>query len=355
MYAAGRLRPRRLRGRRRRARRAAAARGGARRLRARPRLIGRAFQRLFPGAPHRGGRAGSAGTPTAPFAPGTTLGEALLAPTRIYVKPLLALHRGRAAARRGAYHRRRPPRQPARAACRPTPSPCSMPPPGRRRRSSPGSPAPAGSRRPRCCAPSIAASAWRLSCPTPTLATEILEAHGETVFELGRIEAEPGPAAVRDRAAAARPGMSRDAGLPCSSAGAAATWPRCSPPRRHPDYPAEIALVLSNRADAAGPRPRARRGVEALALDHRPFRGDRAAHEAAIDAALAARGVELVCLAGYMRVLTPWLVARWRGRMLNIHPSPAARLPGPRHPCPRARRRGAAARLHGASRGRGGG
>jgi phosphoribosylglycinamide formyltransferase 1 len=95
-----------------------------------------------------------------------------------------------------------------------------------------------------------------------------------------------------------------------------------------PAYPAEIALVLSNRPLAAG-LDRARAvGIEALAIDHRPFRGDRAAHEAAIDAALGDRGIELVCLAGYMRLLTPLLVARWAGRMLNIHPSLLPAFPG---------------------------
>ena len=54
-------------------------------------------------------------------------------------------------------------------------------------------------------------------------------------------------------------------------------------------------------------------GVAAVAIDHRPFRGDRAAHEAAIDAALRQAGVEIVCLAGYMRLLTPLLVDAWRG------------------------------------------
>ena len=111
-----------------------------------------------------------------------------------------------------------------------------------------------------------------------------------------------------------------------------------------PDYPAEIALVLSNRADAAGLDHARAEGVEALAIDHRPFRGDRAAHEAALDAALAARGIELVCLAGYMRVLTPFLVGRWRGRMLNIHPSLLPAFPGLHT---HARALAAGVRLHG--------
>src|SRR5262249_57025710 len=62
-------------------------------------------------------------------------------------------------------------------------------------------------------------------------------------------------------------------------------------------------------------------GIEAVAIDHRPFRGDRAAHEAAIDAELRRAGVQIVCLAGYMRLLTPLLIDAWQGRMLNVHPS----------------------------------
>jgi len=97
---------------------------------------------------------------------------------------------------------------------------------------------------------------------------------------------------------------------------------------RRPDYPAQIVLVLSNNPDAAGLTTAAAAGIPAHAIDHRPFKGDRAAHEAAIDAALRDAGVEIVCLAGYMRVLTPFLVEAWAGRMLNIHPSLLPALPG---------------------------
>lgn len=91
-----------------------------------------------------------------------------------------------------------------------------------------------------------------------------------------------------------------------------------------PDYPAEIALVISNHADAAG----LRYAANSLVIEHRPFGQDRAAHEAAIDAALQDAAIEIVCLAGYMRVLTPFLVHRWAGRMLNIHPSLLPAFPG---------------------------
>jgi phosphoribosylglycinamide formyltransferase-1 len=96
----------------------------------------------------------------------------------------------------------------------------------------------------------------------------------------------------------------------------------------HPDYPVRIALVLSNRPEAAGLATARAAGIRADAVDHRPFGGDRAAHEAALDARLRDAGAEIVCLAGYMRLLTPFLVEAWRGRMLNIHPSLLPAFPG---------------------------
>ena len=93
-------------------------------------------------------------------------------------------------------------------------------------------------------------------------------------------------------------------------------------------YPVEIVLVLSNQAQAPGLGLAAALGVPTKVVDHRPFKGDRAAHEAAIDAALRAADVRILCLAGYMRLLTPFLVGRWAGRMLNIHPSLLPAFPG---------------------------
>ncbi len=89
---------------------------------------------------------------------------------------------------------------------------------------------------------------------------------------------------------------------------------------RAPDFPAEIALVLSNRPDAGGLARATEAGIEALAIDHKAY-PDRESFEAAMDAALRERAIDLVCLAGFMRVLTPGFVERWAGRMLNIHPS----------------------------------
>jgi formyltetrahydrofolate-dependent phosphoribosylglycinamide formyltransferase len=90
---------------------------------------------------------------------------------------------------------------------------------------------------------------------------------------------------------------------------------------KDPAYPAQIALVLSNKPDAGGLAAAEAQGVAALAVDGKTFGKDREAHERAMDAALRAAGVQVVCLAGYMRLLTPWFVDAWSGRMLNIHPS----------------------------------
>lgn len=95
-----------------------------------------------------------------------------------------------------------------------------------------------------------------------------------------------------------------------------------------PDYPARICVVIANTPDAAGLEIARHAGVPALAISHRPFGRDRAAHEQALDAALLSHGAQAVCLAGYMRLLTPWLVGQWAGRMLNIHPSLLPDLPG---------------------------
>ena len=95
-----------------------------------------------------------------------------------------------------------------------------------------------------------------------------------------------------------------------------------------PDCPYEVVLVLSNRPDAQGLALAAAAGVPTLGIDHRPFGTDREAHERALDAALRAAGAEYVALAGYMRVLTPWLVEAWAGRMINIHPSLLPKYPG---------------------------
>jgi phosphoribosylglycinamide formyltransferase-1 len=88
-----------------------------------------------------------------------------------------------------------------------------------------------------------------------------------------------------------------------------------------PGYPAEIVLVVSNVPDAAGLGRAQQEGIATAVIDHRGFGKDREAFERALDNELQARRIEIVCLAGFMRLLTPWFVKRWSGRMLNIHPA----------------------------------
>jgi phosphoribosylglycinamide formyltransferase 1 len=87
------------------------------------------------------------------------------------------------------------------------------------------------------------------------------------------------------------------------------------------DYPAEIALVLSNRADAAGLALAERQRVPTSVVDHRPHGKDRAAFEQALQEVLDQHRIELICLGGFMRLFTDEFVLRWQGRMLNVHPS----------------------------------
>ncbi|MGR3321035.1 MAG: phosphoribosylglycinamide formyltransferase [Pseudooceanicola sp.] len=87
------------------------------------------------------------------------------------------------------------------------------------------------------------------------------------------------------------------------------------------DHPARPVLVLSNDPEAGGLVRAREMGVETAAVSHRPFEGDRAAFEAALSEPLEAARPDIVCLAGFMRVLTGGFVRRWQGRMLNIHPS----------------------------------
>lgn len=95
-----------------------------------------------------------------------------------------------------------------------------------------------------------------------------------------------------------------------------------------PDSAYSVAVVISNVPGAGGLAIAAAHGVEAVAIDSRPYGKDRAAHEAAVQAQLERHDVEVVALAGYMRLLTPWLVVRWEGRMVNIHPSLLPLYPG---------------------------
>ena len=89
---------------------------------------------------------------------------------------------------------------------------------------------------------------------------------------------------------------------------------------RAPDFPAEIVLVLSNKPDAAGLARAKGAGIAVAAVDHKIYAG-RGEFEASMQALLDIHRVELICLAGFMRILSAPFVTRWRGRMLNIHPS----------------------------------
>jgi phosphoribosylglycinamide formyltransferase 1 len=90
---------------------------------------------------------------------------------------------------------------------------------------------------------------------------------------------------------------------------------------KDPDYPADIALVLSNIPDAGGLEFAKSNGIKTEIVDHKSFGNDRESFERAIQNALDAQTIEYVCLAGFMRLLTPAFVKHWYGRMLNIHPA----------------------------------
>jgi phosphoribosylglycinamide formyltransferase-1 len=87
------------------------------------------------------------------------------------------------------------------------------------------------------------------------------------------------------------------------------------------DYPAQIVLVVSNLPDALGLVRAREAGIATGIVDHRPFGKDREAFERTLDAELRKSAIDVVCLAGFMRLLTPWFVTRWSGRLINIHPA----------------------------------
>jgi phosphoribosylglycinamide formyltransferase-1 len=97
---------------------------------------------------------------------------------------------------------------------------------------------------------------------------------------------------------------------------------------KEPSYPAEIAVVVSNRPEAAGLARAAALGVATAVVDHRPHGKDRVAFERMLQALLDENRVQLVCLGGFMRLFTAEFALRWQGRMLNIHPSLLPAFPG---------------------------
>src|SRR3954451_19380568 len=90
---------------------------------------------------------------------------------------------------------------------------------------------------------------------------------------------------------------------------------------RDESYPAEIVLVVSNRPDAAGLTTAGAAGITTVVVDHTTFGRERETFERALQTVLEMHRIEIVCLAGFMRLLTPWFVNRWNGRLLNIHPA----------------------------------
>jgi len=94
------------------------------------------------------------------------------------------------------------------------------------------------------------------------------------------------------------------------------------------DFPAEIALVISNRADADGLKKAGASGIATAMIESKPFSNDRPAFEAVLQSVLDQHRIDLVCLAGFMRLFTADFVQRWYGRMLNIHPSLLPAFPG---------------------------
>ncbi|MEL6858183.1 MAG: phosphoribosylglycinamide formyltransferase [Pseudomonadota bacterium] len=95
-----------------------------------------------------------------------------------------------------------------------------------------------------------------------------------------------------------------------------------------PSYPAIPVLVLSNRPEADGLSHASSRGIATAAIDHKPFASDREGFEREIQDVLEMQDVEMVVLAGFMRILTPWFVSQWSERMINIHPSLLPKYPG---------------------------
>ena len=115
---------------------------------------------------------------------------------------------------------------------------------------------------------------------------------------------------------------------------------------KEPAYPAEIAVVISNRADAPGLLRAAAEDVPTVIVEHAPFGGDRDAFERALQKVLEIHAVELVCLAGFLRLFTPAYVSSWSGRMINIHP---ALLPAFKGLHTHERALAAGVKLHGAT------
>lgn len=115
---------------------------------------------------------------------------------------------------------------------------------------------------------------------------------------------------------------------------------------RRKSYPAQIALVVSNEPRAEGLKHARKAGIPTATIDHRRFGKNRKTFEQALHAVLQENAIDLICLAGFMRLLTPWFVGRWNGRMINIHP---ALLPAFKGLDTHARALAAGVKIHGAT------
>lgn len=115
---------------------------------------------------------------------------------------------------------------------------------------------------------------------------------------------------------------------------------------KDPGYPADISLAVSNRPDAAGLAHATSAGIATAIVDHTLYAQDREMFERRLDETLESHRIDLVCLAGFMRLLTPWFVTRWEGRLLNVHP---ALLPAFKGLDTHARALAAGVKIHGAS------
>jgi phosphoribosylglycinamide formyltransferase 1 len=115
---------------------------------------------------------------------------------------------------------------------------------------------------------------------------------------------------------------------------------------KEPSYPADIVLVLSNRPSAAGLATARAAGIATAVVDHTEYGKDREAFDRAMQTHLDNHRIDLVCLAGFMRLLSPWFVRRWQGCMINIHP---ALLPAFKGLETHARALAAGVKIHGAT------
>jgi phosphoribosylglycinamide formyltransferase 1 len=95
-----------------------------------------------------------------------------------------------------------------------------------------------------------------------------------------------------------------------------------------PGYPAQIAVVISNEPGVLGLQRAEKAGIPVAVIDHRDYKKDRESFEKALDAKINEYGAQLVCLAGFMRLLTAWFCEKWRDRLINIHPSLLPAFPG---------------------------